>query len=412
MKYSPRLSTAVTRLTLALLMGIAAHASADPQLNGVSTHSELGNEQFIAGLFTTTLSDSANTILSSQENKRIQVRVLASRLSTRRFRRMWIEGMAINSSPAELEKHARDMADFSNMLKVKMIKGDIFSVDRTDDAVRVSINGVLLGEIEDVKFFDLLLRTWIGPVPLSSDFRQDLLTAGSIKPGPLVRFEETIPSEERIAAIEGAVEVKQQAEAAEEEEPSQPEVAVNKPKVKAPVAPTIPAPIAAPTIGGGTASSSDDEDDVDKPAKVALAAPKVGDNKAKPKPKPAASAPKQAALDTSIFDEEGEDEEFTAESLLKEQLYYSQLAKYTHKYLEYPSRAWDRGREGNIRLRVTIDRSGKVKNAEILDEAKYKSLNKEAKSAVYRASPYPAIPKEIKGEEYDFTFRIVFKITG
>ncbi len=412
MKNSPRLLAAVVKLTLVVLMGIATHVSADPQLNGVATHSELGNEQFVAGLFTTTLSDSANTILSSQENKRLQVRVLASRLSTRRFRRMWIEGMAINSSPTELEKHARDMADFSNMLKVKLVQGDIFSVDRTEEAVRVSINGVLLGEIEDLQFFDLLLRTWIGPVPLSSDFREDLLTAGSIKPGPLVRFESTIPSEERIAAIESAIAVKQQTAEENEKEEEAPKVAVSKPKVSAPAAPKIAAPIAAPTIPGSTSASGD----TDKPEKLALAAPKVDSSpatpKPTPKPKPAASAPKQAALDTSIFDDEGEDEEFTAEGLLKEQLYYSQLAKYTHKFLEYPARAWDRGREGNIRLRVTIDRSGKVKNAEILDEAKYKSLNKEAKRAVFRASPYPAVPKEIKGEEYDFTFRIVFKITG
>ncbi len=400
MKTSPHLLSVLVKLVFFAILSFAMRTYADPLLNGVATHSELGKEQFVAGLFTTTLSTSANSILSSQENKRLQVRVLANQLSSRRFRRMWIEGMAINSSPSELEKHARDMANFSNMLKIKMISGDIFTVDRREDNIQVSVNGILLGEIEDPQFFDLLLRTWIGPVPLSSDFRKDLLTEGSIKPGPLTRFESTRPSDERIAAIESAVASKRESES------NNAVASSSKPKVA--VAPPVTAIVDKPSVPVIQAPSA-------SVPKLALAPPGLESPeikptpKPKPKPKPVALAPAQQALDESIFDD-GDDDEFTAESLLKEQLYYSQLAKYTHKYIEYPAKAWDRGREGNIRLRVTINRKGKVTKTEILEEAKYKSLNKEAKRAVSRASPYPAIPDEVKGEDYNFTFRIAFKI--
>lgn len=396
----------LVKFAVILSLAIATKVSANPLLNGVATHSELGKEQFIAGLFTSTLSTSANSILSAQEDKRIQVRVLAPQLSSRRFRRMWIEGMAINASPAELEKHARDMADFSNILKVKMIAGDIFTVDRRDEVVQISINGILLGEIADPQFFDLLLRTWVGPVPLSSEFRDNLLTEGSIKPGPLTRFEGTRPSDERIATIEQAfAKLGIVQSTPQEDEP---------PAVAPPVAKAKKPTIDAPTIGAPT---------VEEPPAIAIAPPSVSDEtpskpeatpKPKPKPTPApkvAIAPKEATLDESIFDE-SDDDEFTAESLLKEQLYYSQLAKYTYKYIEYPAKAWDRGREGNIRLRVTINRKGKVKKTELLEEARYSSLNKEARKAVARASPYPAMPDEVKGDEYSFTFRIAFKITN
>ncbi len=397
MKTSPHLLSVLVKLVFFAILSFAMRTYADPLLNGVATHSELGKEQFVAGLFTTTLSTSANSILSSQENKRLQVRVLANQLSSRRFRRMWIEGMAINSSPSELEKHARDMANFSNMLKIKMISGDIFTVDRREDNIQVSVNGILLGEIEDPQFFDLLLRTWIGPVPLSSDFRKDLLTEGSIKPGPLTRFESTRPSDERIAAIEKAVEFKRESTSEETIASS------NKPKVAPPPITAVIDKPSIPTIDTPPTTAP----------KLALAPPKLEIAEPtptpKPKPKPVALAPTQQALDESIFDDDGSDD-ITAESLLKEQLYYSQLAKYTYKYIQYPERAWDRGREGNIRLRVTIDRNGKVTKTEILDEARYSSLNKEAKKAVSRASPYPSVPDEIKGEDYSFTFRIVFKI--
>lgn len=398
---NPRLrSSLFVTFAVLLALSLAAKVHADPLLNGVATHSELGKEQFIAGLFTASLSTSSNSILSTQENKRLQVRVLAHHLSSRRFRRMWIEGMAINSSPVELEKYARDMANFSNMMKIKMIAGDIFTVDRTEENVKVSINGILLGEIDDPQFFDLLLRTWIGPVPLSSEFRKDLLTAGSIKPGPLTRFETTRPSDERIAAIDQAVQLKNAAKPTSSK-PGTRRVALARPVILAPGAVSSVPTIDAPTIAS-------------RP-KLEIAAPTIDKPKPQPTPQPTAApvvialAPQPEALDESIFDD-SDDDEFTAEGLLKEQLYYSRLAKYTHKYIEYPERAWDRGREGNIRLRVTINRKGKVEKTEILDEARYRSLNKEAKKAVARASPYPVVPDDIKGDDYSFTFRIAFKI--
>ncbi len=387
MKNSRTISALIVKFAILVALSLSAKLYADPLLNGVATHSELGKEQFIAGLFTSTLSTSSNSILSTQEKKRLQVRVLAPHLSSRRFRRMWIEGMAINSSPSELEKYARDMANFSNMMKIKMIAGDIFTIDRTEESVQISINGILLGEIDDPQFFDLILRTWIGPVPLSSEFRNDLLTEGSIKPGPLTRFETTKPSDERIAAIESAVSFKR----ADNANSKQVIASAKKPSVIAPIsAPVIKAPV----------------------AKIQLAAPTVVEATPEPTATPVviASIVRAEKLDESIFDDDDEDD-LTAESLLKEQLYYSQLAKYTHKYLQYPSRAWDRGREGNIRLKVTIDRKGKVKETVILDSARFKSLNKEAKKAVSRASPYPVMPDELKGDDYSFTFRIAFKIT-
>lgn len=362
-------------------------AAAAPSLNGVATHTELGKDQFIAGLFLSSLSVSARDVLISNEEKRLQVRVLAPALSSRRFQRMWIEGMAINSSPAELEKHAENLAMFSNFLKVKMIQGDIFSIDRNNAGVKVAINGTIIGEVKDPYFFDLLLRTWIGPVPLSSGFRTDLLASGTIKPESLNRFEATRPSDQRIAAIDKAVAARAAAAQAKLAASAAPKK-VDPPKVK-------PPKVTAPT--------------------VAVAKPKKPTPKPRPKRTPTPTpvqivlAPQQQELDESIFDED-DGVEFTAESLLREQLYYSQLAKFTHRFLKYPQRSWDKGEEGNIRVRVTINREGKVQKTELLEKSPHKLLNKEAKNAVKRANPYPAVPPGIAGNRYSFTFRVSFKM--
>jgi len=180
-------------------------AQANTSLNGIAVHSELGQDSFIGALYTSTPSTNSREILISQQPKQIQVRILADRISARRFKRMWIEGMAINSSTTELQQQSKNMAAFSNMLKVSMKGGDIFAVQRSETSVNVIINGSPLGEIEDTQFFDLLLRAWIGPVPLSSQFRNDLLSGGDFSPTLQQLFNDTRPSDERIEAVAAAL---------------------------------------------------------------------------------------------------------------------------------------------------------------------------------------------------------------
>ncbi len=400
------MSKATFALFMLLTIGAFSPAYGEPLLNGVAIHVELGKEQFIGGLYASELSSKANRILLAQQSKRIQVRVLATRFSSRRFRRMWIEGMAINASHSELEKHAKNMANFGNMLKVKLVHGDIFTVERSEDDVKISLNSVTLGEIDDVAFFDLLLRTWIGPVPLSSNFRQALLVAGKIPPEPLSIFESTRPSDERIASIESAIKAKR---AREESEDGINTPILGKPSLAPPqIAPPIaaaPISIALPTIDQPTPETPaevETDPEAQTPEQTqAQASPEVTTP-------PVALLESEAPLDEDIFDDD--EVELTAESLLVESLYYSKLVRWTLPFTDYPNRAKSKGQEGVVRLNVTINRKGRVKEIVILDKAEYNSMNREAKKAVRRASPFPKMPEEVLGDEYQFTFRINFKL--
>jgi len=404
-----------------LLFTFASQVNAIVSLNGVATHSELGKELFIAGLYTSTPSSSMRDILIANEEKQIQVRVTADRLSSRRFKRMWIEGMAVNASPKELKEQSGNMAIFSNLLKIKMTKGDIFSVDRyhtnigdsVESAVRISINGATLGEISDVKFFDLLLRTWLGPVPLSSDFRADLLKSGDVDAGLLASYESTTPSEERIAIVAEAAQTLISSRSTPGNRVVGNSPALNPPSVSPPApsqsqvdntsqsdpepAPEIaiapPAPQLVPTPSPSPSPKPEPEEEV-KPETIEVA-------KVEPQAQPAPS---------EIFEDEEEEGEFTAESVLSQQLYVSSLKKYSNKYLKYPSVALKRGYEGNVRLIVVIDRNGKVINYETLEKSKHNSLNKAATRAVRKADPFPPVPKEVSGDTFTFSLPIAFRM--
>lgn len=401
----------LTPSTLVLFLVVSLGSTlavADPLLNGVATHTELSQEQFIAGLYTSTLSTERNEILLKQEDKRMQVRVTADSITPRRFRRMWIEGMAINASSSELEKHSENMAAFSNMLRVRLAAGDIFTVDRTSAGVDVIINGTTLGTVNDPTFFDLLLRTWIGPVPLSSNFRESLLKAGDVDPDILARFEATRPTDERIAAIETAIQSRPAPQ------PEQEVARVETPPVD--TAPAVTRPAIAPPIAGTTSAIAPPDLTPAAPQQQASASQSTPSPRptAVPSPRPTqvavAPKPTTASSRNNVLEEEEEEEEFTAASLLQQQLYIAELKRWSNKFTEYPRRALERNQQGTVRVSVTIDRQGQVKNAEVIEETKHSLLNKGAISIIEDASPYPAIPDEIKGENFTFSFPIIFQI--
>ncbi|MBX2857873.1 MAG: TonB family protein [Cellvibrionaceae bacterium] len=391
------LSTIYFQIGLMLALFLPASSYAEPVLNGLAVHSELGKEQFIAGLYSSTLSSSAKDILLDQGEKRIEVKIVAERLSSRRFKRLWIEGMAINASAKELAIHSQSMANFSNFLKVKLATGDVFTVDRTAKNTQVSLNGSKLGTIADNTFFDVLLRTWIGPVPLSSDFRSNLLTQGKLNSGLKARYNRIQTSEERIKLVADSLRP-QPAEEVETALAPVPAEEVNTEVDIALVPPNIvnPAPVAAfePAVNSKPPSLNSD---------------RVSE---KPEPTPAtkvaAAPPRPGLMEESLLDEEEEDIEFTAAGLLAESLYISKLKRWTNRHIRYPSRALNKGWEGNVRLLITIDRDGKVEATTVTEKPRYRDLEKAALKAVKKANPFPAMPEEVRGEKFRFSLPIVF----
>jgi len=410
-----------------ILLCFSAPSFSASLINGLSVHSELGQESFIAGLFVTTPSTDAREILLSDTDKQIQVRVLAKRLSARRFKRMWIEGMAINASPSDLEKQAQNMAKFSNLLKVTLTEGDIFAIQRLNGVVEVLINGTSLGTIDDPSFFDLLLRTWIGSVPLSSTFRSDLLAGAQVDPGILARFNSVSPSEERVIAVASAL--------LESQAASPPPSNVATPSVQETVAPAITQPViqqqpVAPTITRNEPEppapeeTTTPEPELAQPESQEQIATTDAETPAEPvaaSEQPASEAPEQLAsapsapLETeeeapteSIL--ETDQEEFTAESLLAQQLYIAQIKRAVYKELQYPSKSIDRSEQGTVRLAISIGRDREVKEVTAIEAPKYARLTKAAIKAVEKAAPYPEFPDSINEEEFSLTFPIVFKL--
>jgi len=173
-----------------------SHA-AEPVLNGLATYQELQAEYFIAGLYLPSPSKDSAEILAMSGPKRMEMRVTHDNFSPRKFAGLWRDSLVINNSPADIEKFGADMLRFSSVMRGKLVTGDQIIIEhRPNIATVITVNSNELARF-DANFFPLLLRTWIGPRPTSSDFKRDLLAAGKIQEQLKNRYQNVVPLDGR-----------------------------------------------------------------------------------------------------------------------------------------------------------------------------------------------------------------------
>lgn len=374
-----------------LLLFFCGFTRAEPMLNGIGVHQELGREVFIGALFSESLSNDAGTLLRNQQPMRMELKIVSPEgITARRFSRLWIEGLAVNSKPEALMAQADNTVAFDGMFKGRLVQNDHIKISNMPGrGVTISVNDVLLGTIKDDNFFSMLLATWIGQVPLSSDYRDSLLKVGDVDTNLRGRFNSISATPGRIAEVRAWTD--EQAQLAQNTKSSTPPKSAAKSSARAelvaekPVVPKLPAiEIEKPAL------------DVPAPA-VQVAASQAASSEA--------AKPVAAAKPTPAVIEEDEDEgpALTAQTLLARQFYVSDAIKKIRSKTKYPQRALDRGQSGNVRVAVIVDRQGNILSTNVLERSTHELLNKEALEAIKRSAPFPALPEGITGARFEFT---------
>ena len=363
--------------------------AAEPQLNGMAVHIDLGKEQFIGALYSTTLSDNPDKLTASNQPMRMELKIVApDGIATRRFSRWWIEGMAINNSPALLTEQADNMVKFDALFKGRFVNNDEVSFGyEPGKGVNISVNDVFLGNIPGDKFFGMLLRTWIGKVPLSSDYKDGILKNGKVSAEIKARFDKIKPSAARIAEVATWSKLKSPAELAAEKEKEK--------EAKE-----------AAALAAAAKASSAQTSSADTAAK--LAAQKAEQAKAEAAKLAAQKAAAEAAA--SSDDEEAEKPALTAQTLLARQFYVSDQLKKIYGNVRYPKKALERNQTGSVRVAIVIDRQGNVLKTSIAQAADVDSLNEAAMDAVRKSGPFSALPDAVAGATFEFTAPLKFTL--
>lgn len=358
--------------------------AAEPLLNGMATHIDLGKEQFIGALYSSALSDNPEKLLANTQSMRMELKIVAPEgITTRRFSRWWIEGMAINNSPALLTEQADNMVKFDGLFKARFSTNDTIAfTSEPGKGVNVTINDVFLGNIAGDKFFGMLLRTWIGKVPLSSDYKDGILKNGQVNADLKARFDKIKPTKERTAEVANWSKLKSPAEIAAEKEAK--ETAAKEAAAKA---------------SSAQSSSVDNK----------LAAQKAEQAKAEAAKQLAAQKAAAAAAAAPANDDDDKPA-LTAQSLLARQFYVSDQLKKIYGNVRYPKKALERNQSGGVRIAVVINRQGNVVSSTIVQASDVDLLNEAALEAVTKSVPFAPLPDAITGSTFEFTAPLRFTL--
>lgn len=88
--------------------------------------------------------------------------------------------------------------------------------------------------------------------------------------------------------------------------------------------------------------------------------------------------------------------------------YALKLRRRVERYKRYPPGATPGAMRGVGKLRITIDRRGRVKRADLVRKTGVAALDRELRKLARRASPFPAIPESITGPTLTFTVPVRF----
>lgn len=362
--------------------------AADLTMTGLASYEELNRPYYIGALYMDIPLSDSEVILNSQGERRMEMKVTARSWSPRRFSMQWTQAMILNVDPGKLEKHDDAFVQFNNLPKESLKYGDVIVVESNKKGqTSISVNDTEIIFIENPGFFEVLLSTWIGRKPPSSDFKQAML--GNIDSSLMAEFESMSPSQERVEQVAAWMDED------EKSEDDKPVVVVTNSKTE-----KAAEAVAASTATAATVAAVSEKSEQKAPVeeKAAEAKP-VQVAMAQPEPEPEDDF--EDMIDPEIF-------RIQQATLLK--LYKSSVIKRTLRQVEYPKVSVRRGQEGKVLLDITVDRKGQIKSIYAKEEARFKLLNEAAIAAVNAAGEFPAVPAALEGSEVTVTVPVTFRL--
>lgn len=401
----------ISQLSLLWLL-LSAVTQASPQLSGIATHSELGQEQFLAALYSETLSKDADLLLNTQDAKRMELKILAREgIAPRRFTRMWIEGAAINMPAGAMNSHAENMLAFDQLFRGRLEMNDHLIFDFSpQQGMVIHLNSVHLGTIENPAFFDVLLRTWIGNVPLSSGYREALLMEGNIDAALLQRFTHMEPRLSRIAVVkswnETILAAASAASSANSSSDNRGNISDNNTENNADKnSKKIAAVSSVKSSARQSGIALTNQSSLPGATQVAGATASITEST-----NASTIAPDAPAVNNTGDNADDALSQLTAQSLVAQQYYISDAMRRIYAQLIYPRRARELQQTGSIKIRIAVDAAGNITALQPLETSEHRLLNQAVESAIKASAPFPPLPPEITAQQLEFAVPITFTL--
>ncbi|WP_417446203.1 TonB family protein [Kangiella sp.] len=364
------------------------------QLNGLAVHSELRQEWFLNGLYLSSKSDDPEEIINSPMLKRMQIKVLADELPGRRLKRFWIERIKNNNEASLVLENAKGVRELADTLGQDFAAGDTINIDFVPgQGTVIQINGAVVNTIDE-DIFPLMLNTWIGERPPSSEFKDSILGSQSAVnySDLLAKFSSISPASSRVSLFDQAAQAAKAEEERmqrEEEERMQRE---EEERMQREEERQRQAELAAEREQQQAQEQAQQQQEKEAEPKQEVKQPVVEEVPAGP------TEEELAAMRSS---------------------YNAAIRSHYVPFFQYPVQEIMRrhgksallnprkGRtHGEVTIQLEVDRDGELVGGSLVSSSGEKILDDAVMSALFDAVPYPAMPEELPEESFNTTLPI------
>ncbi len=191
----------ISALTLFVSMATHAIDSQSNELKGYGAFSNLNKDWMLMALYgNTSTADQAFTA------QRLEIKIAAKKFSSRRFRQLWLETLAVEHGTEKVVLMQDDLQTFFNIVQGSLKQGDTLIIERIEveglPITDVKLNYHNLAQLSE-GFLDTLVQSLVGKHPPTQALKTGLTGQQGLRAQTnlAIQFDRLEPTLPRIAEI-------------------------------------------------------------------------------------------------------------------------------------------------------------------------------------------------------------------
>lgn len=191
----------ISALTLFVSMATHAIDSQSNELKGYGAFSNLNKDWMLMALYgNTSTADQAFTA------QRLEIKIAAKKFSSRRFRQLWLETLAVEHGTEKVALMQDDLQAFFNIVQGSLKQGDTLIIERIEveglPITDVKLNYHNLAQLSE-GFLDTLVQSLVGKHPPTQALKTGLTGQQGLRAQTnlAIQFDRLEPTLPRIAEI-------------------------------------------------------------------------------------------------------------------------------------------------------------------------------------------------------------------
>ncbi len=389
-------------LYLACCLNPISVLSAELILNGISAFEQLRKEYYIGALYLRSPMVFPAEILSDAGHKRMVIRVTTDKWSPRRWALTWQDNIAINNDLSAQPALIENIMSFTAFPQGNLTYGDELIIEyRPVVGTTITLNGYDLTSAKGDGLFEYILKTWIGDLPPSKEFKQRILKRylDDKEKAWIKQFSDMSVPAERRKVVGSWI---KQTEQSEEEDTAARLAAQKQAEEEQRIIEQAKAQELAKQKAAQRAQARKREiakakriaAEKKKAAAQAAARKKANEKPSKPKPKKA---------------------EKSKQTLAEENKYYVELFEWDLKRsirnnVTYPVWAKKFSQSGTVKMNFSIDRDGNILSLENKSDGVSQMLVAEVERAIQETVLFVLPPDKLTGEAWNINFEYIFDL--